>query len=215
MRYGAQCPGYDKSRKFVDGKHSVRARRALGSQQAATSYETLVDFASTTTDSDSDLAVPATPSFTPLTNQYALTRWSPNFSNYGGQIQTMRQPGVPGVLKEACVPFVYNMMGQLFTIHNREEVAFSAPWFSSILNHLGKTPVLDSAMCAFMLQLVGKAKRDTAEVNRSRDIYGQSLGALQRALNHPVAWKSTETLAATMLCSIYEVSQGFTYLFVS
>lgn len=109
------------------------------------------------------------------------------------------------------MPFVYNMMGQLFTIHNREEVVFTAPWFNTVLNYLGTTPVLDSAMCAFMLQLVGKAKQDAVDVTRSRDIYGQALGALQKALNHPVAWKSTETLAATILCSIFEVSQGFIY----
>lgn len=57
-----------------------------------------------------------------------------------------------------------------------------------------------------MLQLVGIAKRDSADVNRSRDVYGRSLGALQKALNHPVAWKATETLAATVICCVYEVS---------
>lgn len=202
VRYGAECPGYDKRRKFVDGKHVVRARRAQ-STQATRRYDTPLNFSSPS-DSEADSALPATQEFTPLTNQGALTRWAPNFSNYGGQIRT-----IPGALKEPCVPFVYNMMGQLFTIHSREEVVFTAPWFSTILNYLGTTPVLDWAMCAFMLQLVGKAKHDAADVNRSRDIYGQSLGALQRALNHPVAWKSTETLAATILCSIFEVSEWF------
>lgn len=199
VRYGAECPGYDKSRKFVDGKHVVRGRRAQATQSTKR-YDTQIHFSSAS-ESESELAVAKTQAFTPLTNQSALTRWSPNFSNYGGHIQT-----IPGMLKEPCVPFVYNMMGQLFTIHSREEIVFTAPWFSSILNYLGKTPVLDSAMCAFMLQLVGKAKQDAVDVHRSRDIYGQALGALQKALNHPVAWKSTETLAATMLCSIFEVS---------
>lgn len=206
VRYGAECPGYDKLRKFIDGKHPVRARRARDTQA--------IDFSSTPesdTDADADTTPPATQPFSSLTHQQALARWQQSFSNYGGQIQTMRQPGIPVALKEACIPFVYNMMGQLFVIHAREEVVFTAPWFGSMLNYLGTTPVLDAAMCAFMLQLVGKAKRDEADVNRSRDIYGQSLGALQRALNHPVAWKSTETLAATMLCSIYEVSKASTY----
>lgn len=204
VRYGAQCPGYDKNHKFVDGKHLVRARRARG-KQAAKIDEAHFDL-STARDVGSN---PATQPFAPLTNHHALARWSPNFSNYGGQVQTMWQLGIPGTLTEACAPFVYNMMGQLFSIHTREEVVFNAPWFSSLLNHLGTSPVLDSAMCAFMLQLLGKAKRDPADVTRSRDIYGQSLGALQRALNHPVAWRSTETLAATILCSIYEVREGF------
>ncbi|KAJ4411649.1 hypothetical protein N0V82_008963 [Gnomoniopsis sp. IMI 355080] len=172
------------------------------STQAPGCYNTQVDFLSPS-DSDSDPAVPATQTFTALTNQSALKRWAPNFSHYGGQVQT-----IPGALKEPCIPFVYNMMGQLFTIHRRDEVNFTAPWFDTMLNYLGTTSVLDSAMCAFMLQLVGKAKRDVSDVNRSRDIYGQSLGALQRALNHPVAWKSTETLAATILCSLFEVTKA-------
>lgn len=204
VRYGAECPGYDKKRKFVDGKHVVRARRAMSTQATTGPHDTQVDFLFPS-DSDSDPAVPATQTFTPLTNQSALKRWAPNFSHYGGQVQT-----IPGALKEPCIPFVYNMMGQLFTIHSREEVFFTSPWFSTMLNYLGTTPVLDSAMCAFMLQLVGKAKRDAADVNRSRDIYGQSLGALQRALNHSVGWKSTETLAATILCSLFEVSEWLT-----
>lgn len=204
LKYGAECPGYEKSRKFVDGKHAVRGRQRLAIQTTK-GYDTQVHFSSAL-ESESDPTVSKLQSFTPLTNQSALTQWSHNFSKYGGHVQA-----IPGVLKERCVPFVYNMMGQLFTIHSREEVAFTAPWFNSILNYLGMTPVLDSAMCAFMLQLVGKAKQDAADVDRSRDIYGQALGALQKALNHPVAWKSTETLAATILCSIFEVSQGFTY----
>lgn len=60
-------------------------------------------------------------------------------------------------------------------------------------------------MSAFMLQIVGRNKRDAALTSRSHDLYGQSLGALQKALNHPVAWKATETLAATILCCLYEV----------
>lgn len=73
------------------------------------------------------------------------------------------------------------------------------------MNFLGRVKLLDNAMSAFMLQLVGIAKRDSSEINRSRDIYGRTLGALQKALNHPVAWKATETLAATIICCLFEV----------
>lgn len=74
-----------------------------------------------------------------------------------------------------------------------------------MLAYLGRVPVLDTAMSAYVLQLVGRAKKNPADISRSRDIYGLSLGALQRALNHPVAWKTTETLAATIICCNFEV----------
>lgn len=74
-----------------------------------------------------------------------------------------------------------------------------------MLDYLGRVPVLDTAMSAFVLQLVGLARKNPADISRSRDLYGLSLGALQRALNHPVAWKATETLAATIICCIFEV----------
>lgn len=32
---------------------------------------------------------------------------------------------VPGALREECVPFIYTMMGELFSIHRREDVVFS------------------------------------------------------------------------------------------
>lgn len=66
------------------------------------------------------------------------------------------------------------------------------------------------AISAYLLQLVGKAKGDRAQVSRSRDVYGRSLVGLQHALNHPVAWKSAETLAATMLCCLFELFAGTT-----
>ncbi|CAN8097008.1 unnamed protein product [Discula destructiva] len=218
LRYGADCPGYDKARKFVDGKHAVRSRKARPAQPNAAAAAAAakgcgtdqLDFlAAAASASDPDSTSPPPP-FTPLTNQRALTKWTPNFHNYGGQATAAGEfpATIPAALKEQCIPFVYNMMGQLFTIHSREEVVFTAPWFGSILNYLGTAPVLDSAICAYMLQLVGKAKRDPADIRRSRDIYGQSLGALQIALNHPVAWQSTETLAATVLCSIFEMFAG-------
>lgn len=152
LKYGAECPGYDKTRKFVAGKHAVRPRRARG---ALTTSQGDVDKGSGLLDLSSSSSDPATPPpFVPLTHQQALAKWSPSFRNYGGQEATAsRQMGIPGSLKEQCVPFVYNMMGQLFTIHDRNEVVFIAPWFGTILNYLGKAPVLDSALCAYMLQV--------------------------------------------------------------
>lgn len=115
---------------------------------------------------------------------------------------------VSGSLHGSPVPFIHNIIGELFDTYSREEITFSAPWFSSLTNYLGNSQALDGAMSAYLLQLVGKAKGDQALVSRSRDLYGRSLAGLQRALNHPVAWKSAETLAATMLCCLFELFAG-------
>lgn len=82
-----------------------------------------------------------------------------------------------------------------------------------MLHFLGRVDLLDTAMSAFMLQLVGKAKRDPEDISRSRDLYGRSLGGLQKALNHPVAWKATETLAAAIICCIFEVGGRCCFIF--
>jgi hypothetical protein len=84
------------------------------------------------------------------------------------------------------------------------EMRFFAPWFTSVPEHLGQKVTLDSAMASLTLHLVGKAKQDHALVQESRAMYGQSLAALQKALNHPTEWKTSETLAATMLLSLFE-----------
>ena len=113
-----------------------------------------------------------------------------------------------GSLRGSPVPFIHNIIGELFDTYSREEITYSAPWFSSLINYLGNSQALDGAISAYLLQLVGKAKGDRALVSKSRDLYGRSLAGLQRALNHPVAWKSAETLAATMLCCLFELFAG-------
>lgn len=115
---------------------------------------------------------------------------------------------IPGSLCGSPVPFIHNIIGELFDTYSREEIVYSAPWFSSLINYLGRSQSLDMAMSAYLLQMAGKAKGDRAQVSRSRDVYGRSLAGLQRALNHPVAWKSAETLAATMLCCLFELFAG-------
>ncbi|ROW12312.1 hypothetical protein VMCG_00464 [Cytospora schulzeri] len=198
IKYGAECPGYEKGLKFVAGKHAVRSR----GQNQRRSYETQLDFSS----------APATGSTLSTKEGASRSRvltWQ-TFSQATRDVTSNHQGalGIPASLREPVLPFVYNMMGELFVYHPREDVMYSAPWFTSLLDHLGRSPVLDTAMCAFMLQLVGMSKDDKGEISRSRDLYGQSLRSLQRALNHPVAWKSTETLAATMICCQLELFAG-------
>lgn len=102
------------------------------------------------------------------------------------------------------------MISRLFTLEPHNELIYTAPWFSGMLPFLGQAPVLDTAMSALVLQLVGRSNTSDAaeQLRRSRDLYGLSLHALQRALNHPVAWRATETLAATIICTLFEMFAG-------
>ncbi|KAL1880609.1 hypothetical protein Daus18300_001220 [Diaporthe australafricana] len=199
IKYGAECPGFDKGHKFVSIKHAVRPR----GQGQHKGYATQLDFSSASASGSGveDVASAAQVSVWQARGQDA---GSP--ASLGLQRPFHNQ--IPGSLRESAVPFIHSIIGELFHTHSREEITFSAPWFSSLNNYLGNSQALDTAMSAYLLQMAGKAKGDAAQISKSRDLYGRSLSGLQRALNHPVAWKSAETLATTMLCCLFELFAG-------
>ncbi len=82
---------------------------------------------------------------------------------------------------------------------------FYGAWFDRVHGRLGRKVTLDSAVCSFALHLMGKARGDKGLVVQSRRLYGQSLGALQRALTHPEEWRSSETLCTAMVLCMFEV----------
>ena len=86
-----------------------------------------------------------------------------------------------------------------------QELAVFDSWLAGVPSWLGKKATLDSATCALVLHLLGKANNDAQLVSTSRILYVQSLGALQRALVHPREWKTTETLGAAMFLCVFEV----------
>ena len=87
----------------------------------------------------------------------------------------------------------------------REELMIFNTWLTHVPEHLGTKITLDSAMASFALHLLGKTNNDDRLVCESRSIYGQSLVALQTALNHPVEWKTPETLGSAMILCFFEV----------
>lgn len=180
-------------------KHAVRPR----GQGQHKGHATQLDFSSTSASGSgiTDVASAAQVSVWQAGGQAA---GSP--ASLGPQRPVHNQ--IPGSLRESAVPFIHGIIGELFHTHSREEISFSAPWFSSLNNYLGNSQALDTAISAYLLQMAGKAKGDAAQISRSRDLYGRSLSGLQRALNHPVAWKSAETLATTMLCCLFELFAG-------
>ncbi|PSR90412.1 hypothetical protein BD289DRAFT_217402 [Coniella lustricola] len=214
IKYGAECPGYDKNRKFVSGKHTIRGR---GNQEQQHKQGLVMPPDTQTSTS------PVSPDSTTDTSQ--LEARNDSFSldasgsfvalAYHQQQQQPQQPpahirklAVPVALRDDPVPLVYGLMEQLFTVQKRDEAVYNAPWFTSILSHIGRVSLLDGAMTSLLLQLVGKAKGDSMKVYRSRELYSWVLASLQKALNHPVVWKSAETLAATIICCIFELFAG-------
>lgn len=201
IKYGADCPGYEKGRKFVSVKHAVRTR----GQDQPKGFATQPGPSSTSPKGSTSTSNGPTPQLSP---RRARAQVAGSAASLG--LQGPVESQIPGSLRGSPVPFIHNIIGELFDIYSREEITYSAPWFSSLISYLGRSQPLDMAMSAYLLQLVGKAKGDRAQVSRSRDVYGRSLVGLQHALNHPTAWKSAETLAATMLCCLFELFAGTT-----
>jgi hypothetical protein len=101
--------------------------------------------------------------------------------------------------------FLCTMIENIKIDQGAEELAVFDAWFFRVQSMLGNKATIDSAMCSLVLHLLGKAKKDDNLIGNSRAMYGQSLAALQKALNHPTEWKSSETLGAAMLCCMFEV----------
>lgn len=183
-RYGADCPGYDRNIKFVAGKHHVRARRARDP------HETVLDMSSSP---DQD-----TPS-----SSLAIRK-----REFSGSSEPEWEPPGLGLYRpgEIASWFIVGMIDHLFLLRPQEEIMFIAPWFTTVPLQLGRKVQLDSAMCAFTMHLLGKVSRDDRLISESRSLYGRSLVTLQKALNHPTEWKSPETMCATMLLCLFEVS---------
>lgn len=117
-KYGANCPGYNKSLKFITGKHAVHSQK--GRRGQVRGCGTQLNLRSTSpAGTDSAPAGPA------VSTTQALSPFAADVSKYGLHSQDARRPGIPLRLREDCTPFVYNMMGQLFSIHARDEVVFS------------------------------------------------------------------------------------------
>lgn len=189
IRYGAECPGYDRSFKFVAGKHHVRARRPRDL------HETVLDLSSSPDEDTSGL---------PSSSLAIRKRESPS-----GSESEWDPPSLELYCpSEITSYYIVGMIDHLFMLRPQEEIMFIAPWFTTVPLQLGRKVHLDSAMCSFTMHLLGKVTGDKRLVGESRSLYGRSLVALQKALNHPTEWKSQETLCATMILCLFELFAG-------
>ncbi|KAH8880719.1 C6 zinc finger domain protein [Thozetella sp. PMI_491] len=182
IKYGADCPGYERGFKFVAGKHAVRSRNKAGSPEDGQSSSS----SSTATPSSSSSGANSRTGSLP--NSQSLTLLTPA-DNRG--------------------LFLGNILQSLREGAHADEVRIFNTWINTMVPpHLGNKITLDSAMAAFVLQMLGKANDDQRLLAESRHVYGQSLVALQRALDHPTEWSNSETLASAMILAMFEMFAG-------
>jgi len=194
-KYGAECPGYDRTPKFVAGKHKIRPRQKHEpSPFCAASSAVSSAVSSSSPSSSSPSAADPSPFVT-----------STGGAGAGGLVSAPAPFAVPAQLPDNRAAFVSTMIENIWTNETKVEFMWWGPWFTHVPAQLGRKVTLDSAMCAMTLHMLGKARADQALVAQSRQLYGQSLTALQVALNHPDEWRSSETLCATMLLCYFEV----------
>jgi hypothetical protein len=193
-KYGATCPGYERPLKFVAGKHQLRSRRQEDSTPAPLSG------ASTVFGTD-DKSVVSTKSSPYLSESVAVRSLARYGAQYRGQLS------IPVPLSGDRGQIVLAYLNTVNHTQTYRDLHVFDPWFKDVPRYLGHKPVLDNAMAAFSLHILGKSNDDKSLIHHSRTIYGQSLVALQRALNDPAEWRSSETLCATMTLCLFEVGR--------
>lgn len=177
-RYKAECPGYDRSLKFVDRKHRVKPRKT--SDNTSHGGDTPA------------LSTPPEPEVAPST---------------GSEVGlTTAQQGMLITPTVARAQYISNMLSNMYTVVTPNEGWFLNSWFEGIEARLGSQAALDSATMSLVLQVLGKVHKDDRLIGESRCLYSKSLQALQAVLNHRSEWRTTETLCATTMLCYFEVS---------
>ncbi|VUC36209.1 unnamed protein product [Clonostachys rosea] len=191
VRYGAVCPGYDREVKFIIEKHHVRPRVKPKTGQAKNVPPSASSSGSTTlsvvsgTEEESPTTRPENDSSTTVV--LSPTALSPTIDR---------------------AQFICTMLDTLYLKASRKEVSFLNPWFEGIQDQFGAKATLDSAATSLILHMLGKTTGDSRLVGESRSLYGQSLMALQLALNHKTEWRASETLSASTVLCLFELFAG-------
>ncbi|CAK7266016.1 hypothetical protein SEPCBS119000_001806 [Sporothrix epigloea] len=199
--YRVECPGYDRSLKFVTGKHQVR-RRGQGRDRDLSAAEGSVVPGASAVAPDSSAPKEAVDDTDPRQGYGSSNVVVPVFAE---PLRTWTPPyGIPPSPRDGRAAFV-NTILEMVNMDQPRETVFYGSWFNQVPDRLGRKLTLDSAVCSFAMHLLGKSRGDEALVMQSRRLYGQSLAALQAALNHPAEWRSSETLCTTMVMCLFEL----------
>lgn len=217
LKYGAVCPGYDRNLKFVAGKHAVRSRgRRQPAREGGPGGDTSLPGAAPVRRSwrgpGSALPSAAADRSDVVTVQGARG-WDVAvvqgrvLTSYERIQQAVERLTVPlASPRENVALFLGTLMHTVEDAQQSSELAAFSSWFAAISSRLGNKSTLDSAICAFTLHLLGKKNQDEQIVAQSRMLYGQSICALQKALDHPTEWRTPETLSAATILCLFEVS---------
>ncbi|KKA28184.1 hypothetical protein TD95_003729, partial [Thielaviopsis punctulata] len=107
--------------------------------------------------------------------------------------------------REQRTGYVGSILAQVGAAYGPDELAELDFVFKMMPQLLGNKVVLDNALCALGLHLLGTIVLDEGMLASSRSVYGQSLGDLQRAIDHCTEWRDTETLCAAVVLLIFEL----------
>jgi len=214
MKYGTACPGYDKGLKFVVGKthRSRRQQRSYIKQQKTNSFSPI-------SESPSPAQSLSVPSLTSLPSPVSPgAGWSSSPEEYKSPelhvslLQTFEKPPQPLISLSISSPMTYQaqclsvLMDHLPPNLANSDTLIMSRWISFLPSRFGKTKALDSAIACFTTQQIGTTRNDQRMLRYSRSTYIQALGRLQKAISNPAEVGSSETLCATMLLCVYEVS---------
>ncbi|KPM34066.1 hypothetical protein AK830_g12511 [Neonectria ditissima] len=193
IKYGAECPGYDRGLKFVAGKHQIRQRgrgkRSDNGQRGSSS--------SSSSRSSHDDSQPFAAALT--------YRPGPTVVTSAPRLRPTLTPPVDRPLQPLRGHVLYNMI-ENFCPSAPPDILGLFQWVT--FDHLGKRALLDGAICSLALHLAGKETSSPELVAQSRTVYGKSLTELQAALRHPSIWRSSETLFAAILLCFFEHAKG-------
>jgi Fungal specific transcription factor domain len=87
------------------------------------------------------------------------------------------------------------------------ELLFFRNWLSNVPHHIGRSQALDHASQCLTTGYYGRIAGDEHAIRSSKQMYGQALRSLQWSINDDSQGLSSETLCATMLLNLYEVSK--------
>ncbi|KAM5358433.1 hypothetical protein ACJZ2D_015278 [Fusarium nematophilum] len=186
VKYGVECPGYDRGLKFIAGKHQIRQRgKRSDNASNKTSTSSLASGSTSSTAESQDLVATLACRPGPLVNA---------------------TPSLAPSLKLPRANVLYNMIESSFLISATTDIFGILSWVG--IDRLGTRAVLDGAVCSLALHLVGKQTSDSDLVAQSRTMYGTTLNELQVALRHSSEWRSSETLCAAILLCYFELFAG-------
>ncbi|KAH1620486.1 hypothetical protein KXX31_007687 [Aspergillus fumigatus] len=174
-KYGVQCPGYAKVRKFMDEGPVIKKRYG---QAADLVNEHEIE---------------------EIRRQGSLARPPDSideriFPSLVAKSMTRQQPAV-------FRDFVLTAFPRFFGL-NKYRV--HVPWAVYVSDVLGTTPALDAAIFCITSVFMGRSNHDVALQSSSREMYSKALVSLGGMIKHDKIMRSRESVSTSILLSLFE-----------